>query len=92
MPFLALGGVPLLDCHLLRTLARATDSRKEYMIITAALVLACVINGDTVSGVLEQATRLVVVITVLVIVQTLAGVVGRKRTDPSLEAGPDISL
>ncbi|MFD9966666.1 hypothetical protein ACFWYA_00580 [Streptomyces sp. NPDC059011] len=61
------------------------------MIITAALALACVINGDTVSGVLEQATQLTIVITILVIVRALAGVVERKWPSASMGAASDIS-
>ncbi|MFG2955603.1 hypothetical protein ACGF5O_17990 [Streptomyces sp. NPDC048291] len=40
--------------------------------ISVAVVLACVINGDTVSGALRQATWLVVAIIVLIIVQAVA--------------------
>jgi hypothetical protein len=68
----------MLDSHLLRTLARGSDSRKEYMIITVALALACVINGDTITGVLEEMTRLTIVITILVVVRVLAGAVERR--------------
>ncbi|WP_427165792.1 hypothetical protein ACQF4J_14830 [Streptomyces sp. C1-1] len=35
--------------------------------------MACVINGDTVSGVLRQATWLVVEVIVLIVVQAIAG-------------------
>jgi hypothetical protein len=71
MPFPALGGSPLLDNHLLQTLARATGSGKETMIVIGVM-LACVINGDTVSGVLRQATWLVIAIIVLTVVQAVA--------------------
>lgn len=91
MPIPALGGVPMLDGHLLRTLARGCDSRKEYMIITVALALACVINGDTITGVLEEMTRLTIVITILVVVRVLAGAVERKWPSAKSGAVADIS-
>ncbi|SFY53471.1 hypothetical protein [Streptomyces sp. F-1] len=71
MPIPGLGGLSVLDAHLLETLARGTDSRKKIM-IPLAVVMACVINGDTVIGALRQATWLVVAVIVLVIVQVLA--------------------
>jgi len=37
-----------------------------------AAVMACVINGDTMTGVLRQATWLVVAVTVLIVVETIA--------------------
>ncbi|MFE2064239.1 hypothetical protein ACFXDH_17840 [Streptomyces sp. NPDC059467] len=40
--------------------------------ITMAVVLACVINGDTMTGVLRQATWLVVAVIVLIVVQVIA--------------------
>jgi uncharacterized membrane protein len=46
--------------------------------IIAGMVLACVIDGDTISSVLEQTTRLTVVICVLIIVRTVASVVERR--------------
>ncbi|MBM4820680.1 MULTISPECIES: hypothetical protein [Streptomyces] len=78
MPFPALGGVPLPDTHLLRTVARTTDSRKESM-IAAAVVLACVINGDTMTGALRQATWLVVAIIILITVQLIASYLPQPR-------------
>jgi hypothetical protein len=81
MPFPALGGVPLWDNHLFRTLASATDSGKEPMMIMVAL-LACVINGDTVTGVLRQATWLVIAVIVLRLVQLIAPHVPQPRVKP----------
>ncbi|BCL29214.1 hypothetical protein ACFFS2_19665 [Streptomyces aurantiacus] len=71
MPIPGLGGLSVLDTHLLSTLARGTDSCKKIM-LPLALVAACVINGDTASGVLRQATWLVVAVSVLVVVQAIA--------------------
>ncbi|MBP5938546.1 hypothetical protein [Streptomyces acidiscabies] len=53
-----------------RTFAYGTDSRNSQLILIAA-VLGCVINGDTVTGILRQATWLVVVLIVLVILRTV---------------------
>ncbi|MEV4446056.1 hypothetical protein [Streptomyces mirabilis] len=50
-----------------RTLAYATDSRNSYLIFFATC-LACVINGETLTGILTQATWLVVAVIILVIV------------------------
>ncbi|MFI7137557.1 hypothetical protein ACIBQ5_07255 [Streptomyces massasporeus] len=88
MPFPVLGGVPLPDNHLLRTVACTTDSRKEFMII-ATVLLACVINGDTVTGVLRQATWLTITVIVLVVVQAIAAHLPRSRVKPV--DTPDIS-
>ncbi|MFJ7136319.1 hypothetical protein [Streptomyces fungicidicus] len=71
MPIPGFGGLSVLDTHLLATLARGTDSRKKIMLLLAA-VMACVINGDTMTGVLRQATWLVVAVTVLIVVETIA--------------------
>ncbi|MFJ2925007.1 hypothetical protein ACIPIU_08290 [Streptomyces massasporeus] len=51
-----------------RTLAYGTDSRNTYLIFLATC-LACVINGETLTGILKQATWLVVTVIVLVVVQ-----------------------
>ncbi|MFJ4034580.1 hypothetical protein [Streptomyces griseoluteus] len=51
-----------------RTLAHGTDSRNRYLIFLATL-LACVINGETLTGILTQATWLIVTVIVLVVVQ-----------------------
>ncbi|MFJ4687810.1 hypothetical protein [Streptomyces sp. NPDC088789] len=71
MPIPGLGGLSMLDTHLLATLARGSDSRKKIMLLLA-VVMTCVINGDTMSGVLRQATWLVVSVIVLIMVQTTA--------------------
>jgi hypothetical protein len=84
MPFPALGGAPLPDIHLIRTLARATDSGKEPM-IAMAIVLACVINGDTITGVLRQATWLVVAVIVLIAVQMIASHLPQLRVKPVVD-------
>ncbi|GHI06395.1 hypothetical protein AQI88_18805 [Streptomyces cellostaticus] len=84
MPFPALGGAPLPDHHLFRTLARATDSGKEP-VIAMAVVLACVINGDTMTGVLRQATWLVVAVIVLIAVQMIATYLPRPRVKPVVD-------
>jgi hypothetical protein len=71
MPIPGLGGLSVLDTHLLATLARGTDSRKKIMLLLA-VVMACVINGDTMTGVLRQATWLVAAVIVLIVVQAIA--------------------
>ncbi|MFD8394038.1 hypothetical protein ACFV2N_33725 [Streptomyces sp. NPDC059680] len=81
MPFPALGGAPLPDNHLVRTLARTTDSGKEPVIVMATL-LACVINGDTMTGLLRQTTWLVVAVTILIIVQTITARLPQPRVKP----------
>ncbi|MFI8311723.1 hypothetical protein ACIGBK_14020 [Streptomyces microflavus] len=83
-----LGGLSILDTHLLATLARETDSRKKVMIPLAVLA-ACVINGDTVTGVLRQATWLVVVLIVLIAVQEITAHLPHSRVKPA--SSPDIS-
>ncbi|MER6109596.1 hypothetical protein [Streptomyces hirsutus] len=83
MPIPGLGGLSVLDTHLLATLARATDSRKKIM-LPLAVVMACVINGDTMTGVLRQATWLVVAVIVLIIVQAIAGQVPQSVSSPLL--------
>ncbi|MFH9858637.1 hypothetical protein [Streptomyces sp. NPDC017202] len=64
-PALALEGGALL-----RTFAHGTDSRNSQLILLAA-VLGCVINGDTVTGILRQATWLVVALIILIILRTV---------------------
>ncbi|WP_344007449.1 hypothetical protein [Streptomyces thermocarboxydovorans] len=78
----------MLDTHLLATLARGTDSRKKIM-VSLAVVLACVINGDTMSGVLRQATWLVVAVIVLIAVQAIAVHLPQFRVKLAVE--PDIN-
>ncbi|GGQ03577.1 MULTISPECIES: hypothetical protein [Streptomyces] len=84
MPFLALGGAPLWNNHLFRTLAPATDSGKEPLVIMAVL-LACVVNGDTVTGVLRQATWLVVAVIILLVVQLVAPYLPQPRVKPAAD-------
>ncbi|MGN9814817.1 hypothetical protein ACTMUQ_05660 [Streptomyces sp. SD11] len=81
MPIPGLGGLSLLDTHLLATLARGTDSRKKIM-LPLAVVAACVINGDTVTGVLRQATWLAVAVIVLLVVQAIALHLPQPRVKP----------
>ncbi|MER5226847.1 hypothetical protein [Streptomyces flaveus] len=88
MPIPGLGGLSVLDTHLLATLARGTDSRKKIM-LSLAVVAACVINGDTMTGVLRQATWLVVAVIVLIVVQTIAMHLSQPRV--KLANTPDIS-
>ncbi|MFJ8573582.1 hypothetical protein [[Kitasatospora] papulosa] len=82
-----IGGLSVLDTHLFATLARETDSRKKFMILLA-VVVACVINGDTMTGVLRQATWLVSVLVVLIVVQTAAERLRRSRA--KFAGSPDI--
>ncbi|MER5992773.1 hypothetical protein [Streptomyces viridosporus] len=84
MPIPGLGGLSVLDTHLLATLARGTDSRKKIMLLLAVLA-ACVINGDTMTGVLRQATWLVVAVIVLIVVQTIAMRLPQPRVKPVVE-------
>ncbi|KAB2977177.1 hypothetical protein F8R89_17525 [Streptomyces sp. SS1-1] len=51
-----------------RTFAYGTDSRNSYLIFIATCV-ACVINGETLTGILAQATWLVTAVIILVVVQ-----------------------
>ncbi|MFJ8943815.1 hypothetical protein ACIRG4_11250 [Streptomyces sp. NPDC102395] len=51
-----------------RTLAYSTESRNSYLIFLAICV-ACVINGETLTGILAQATWLITAVIVLVVVQ-----------------------
>ncbi|MEV8291828.1 MULTISPECIES: hypothetical protein [Streptomyces] len=88
MPIPGLGGLSVLDTHLLSTLARGTDSRKKIM-VPLAVVLACVINGDTMTGVLRQATWLVVAVVILLVVQTIAGYLPQPSVKPV--QAPDIN-
>ncbi|MGW3416628.1 hypothetical protein [Streptomyces phaeochromogenes] len=53
-----------------RTLAYGTDSRNIYLIFIVTC-LACVINGETLTGILAQATWLVVAAIILVVVQAV---------------------
>jgi hypothetical protein len=84
MPIPGLGGLSVLDTHLLATLARGTDSRKKIMLLLA-VVMACVINGDTMTGVLRQATWLVVAVIVLIVVKAIVVRLPQPRVKPAVE-------
>ncbi|MFG2028142.1 hypothetical protein [Streptomyces sp. NPDC048825] len=84
MPIPGLGGLSVLDTHLLATLARGTDSRKKIM-LSLAVVAACVINGDTMTGVLRQATWLIVAVVVLIVVQAIAVHLPQSRAKSAAE-------
>lgn len=60
-----------------RTVAYGSDSRNRFLILLG-VVLSCVINGDTVSGMLRQATWLVVAVIVLVVIQILDDSLGSR--------------
>ncbi|MFK0125427.1 hypothetical protein ACIQSP_19180 [Streptomyces nigra] len=47
------------------------------------VLLACVINGDTVTGVLRQATWLVIAVIVLIVVQMIASYRPQARVKPA---------
>ncbi|MGW0839621.1 hypothetical protein ACWD26_05605 [Streptomyces sp. NPDC002787] len=85
MPVPGIGGLPMFDAHLLQTVARGTDSRKKVM-IASAVMLACVLNGDTVTGVLRQSTWLVVAITILIVVQVVASYLPEPVVKPALSS------
>jgi len=72
-PSLALGGA------LSRTFAYSTGSRNSQLILGAA-VLGCVINGDTVTGILRQGSWLVVVLIVLTVLRTVEALVVMRPT------------
>lgn len=78
MNTLDLGGQPL-SGHLLRTVAWRSDSRKRETIMVG-LGLSCVINGDSLADVLDQATRLTIAVTVLIIVWTVFSSRGRRAS------------
>ncbi|MGW1897709.1 hypothetical protein ACWCQB_09675 [Streptomyces hirsutus] len=88
MPIPGFGGLPMFDAHLFQTVACGTDSRKKVM-IAMAVALACVINGDTMTDVLRQATWLVVAVIVLVIVQAVVSYLPQQRVKPAI--APDIN-
>ena len=64
----ALGVLPQWTERTLWTVAQSTDSAKR---IIAALFTCCVITHDSLSGVLTQATRLTIAVTVLIIVSAI---------------------
>ncbi|MDI5906709.1 MULTISPECIES: hypothetical protein [Streptomyces] len=55
-----------------RTVAHGSGSRNRDLILLG-VILSCVINGDTVSAILRQATWLVVALIVLIVVQVWDG-------------------
>ncbi|MFF0833771.1 hypothetical protein ACFYWF_12465 [Streptomyces sp. NPDC003344] len=67
----------MLDNHRLQTLACGSDSRNKTKIVLA-VILACVINGDSLTSVLQQATWLVVSITVLILIQVVVSYLPRR--------------
>ncbi|MCH0562950.1 hypothetical protein I3F54_06990 [Streptomyces sp. MUM 2J] len=70
MPIPGPGGLSVLDTHLLQTVACGTHSRKKIM-ISLAVVMACVINADAVTTLLRQATWLMVTVIILIVVQAI---------------------
>ncbi|MEU7224952.1 hypothetical protein [Streptomyces chrestomyceticus] len=84
-----LGGWPVAGSHLLRTLARTTDSGKKIMLVVG-LALACVIDAQAVTGALEQATRLTVAVIVLIVVQMIAAAVSRVTGRRALGGGSTV--
>ncbi|MEU8028333.1 hypothetical protein [Streptomyces sp. NPDC049099] len=65
------GGLSVLEVHPLQNVVCRSGSRHKATIGLAG-VLACVINGDTLTSVLHEAAWLVVAITILVLVQLVA--------------------
>ncbi|MFF9626639.1 hypothetical protein [Streptomyces griseosporeus] len=59
---------PLGEGMLSRTFAYGTGSRNSYLIFAAAFV-ACVINGESITGLLTKVTWLVVAVIILTVVQ-----------------------
>lgn len=55
-----------------RTVAHGSGSRNRDLILLG-VILSCVINGDTVSAILRQATWLVVALIVLIVIQIWDG-------------------
>ncbi|MFJ4538486.1 hypothetical protein ACIP39_21390 [Streptomyces tibetensis] len=53
--------------------------------IALAIVLACVINGDTITGVLRQATWLVIAVIVLHAVQMIASHLPQLHVKPVVD-------
>ncbi|MEU5793357.1 hypothetical protein ABZ800_07455 [Streptomyces sp. NPDC047813] len=78
MPSPGNGGLPARGIHPLQTFACGTDSRNKTKIVLA-VILACIINGDSLTSVLQQATWLVVSITVLILVQVIVGYLPWRR-------------
>ncbi|MER6028473.1 hypothetical protein [Streptomyces sp. NPDC001851] len=65
------GGLSALEVHPLQTVLCGSGSHRKNTIALAGL-LACVVNGDTMTSVLHAAAWLVVAITILVLVQLVA--------------------
>jgi hypothetical protein len=66
-----------------RTLAQTIDEGNRNVILLG-VILSCVINGDTVSGILRQGTWLVVAVIILVVVQAVHGWLGARSDGSSL--------
>ncbi|MFI1394623.1 hypothetical protein [Streptomyces sp. NPDC020681] len=60
----------------------ARDTRGGNLVVTLAVIVSCVINGDSLTGVLRQATWLVVAIIALVSVQWVASMRRVSVDDP----------
>ncbi|MEU9476530.1 hypothetical protein [Streptomyces sp. NPDC048191] len=76
-------GLSVLDVHPLKVAPCGAEDRPKA-VITLAGALACVVNGDTMTGVLHEASWLVVAITVLVLVQLVAArLPGRAAESPA---------
>ncbi|MEU6670428.1 hypothetical protein [Streptomyces sp. NPDC046727] len=80
------GELSVLDVHPLQTVACTTDSCRKTVIALAG-VLACVVNGDTMTRVLHEATWLVVAIAILILVQPVAAYLSRKAARPLATRG-----
>ena len=80
MPILGRDGLSALDIHPLQTLACGSDSRNKTKIVLA-VILACVINGDSLTSVLQQATGLVVSIIVLILVRVVASYLPQRSVE-----------
>ncbi|MET7929621.1 hypothetical protein ABZT43_37855 [Streptomyces sp. NPDC005349] len=57
------------------TVPQGTQARNA--VVAGALTTACVINGDTVTGVLHQATWLILAVTLLIVVRVIEGAVAK---------------
>ncbi|MBL1105007.1 hypothetical protein JK361_10455 [Streptomyces sp. 5-8] len=76
------GGLSAPDVHPVQGVACVTGSSHTSVITLTGLLVACVVNGDTISSVLHQAAWLVVAITILILVQLIAA-----RCRPARPAG-----
>ncbi|MEU2717871.1 hypothetical protein [Streptomyces sp. NPDC007205] len=75
------GGFSALEVHPLQTVVCGSGSRHKSTIALAG-VMACVVNGDTMTSVLHEAVWLVVAITILVLVQLVAAHLPGKAAKP----------